>query len=83
MDQINRIKSEIRKNWTSGKHPISFSGLTNVQKQYPHVSKDIIEDALAGIDTYTLFREEKKPSTVKVKLSFKIEHLCIRYIMQT
>jgi len=61
MDRVSKIKNEIRDNWQSGKHPISFSGITNIQHYYPHVSKDIIKDALAGIDTYTLFREEKKP----------------------
>ena len=55
------VKQEIRKNWSSGKHPISFSGVSNVQREYPHVPKHIIQDALAGIDTYSLFREEKKP----------------------
>ena len=56
-----KIKAEIRRNWTSGKHPISFSGPTNIQRYYPTVSKKVIEDAISGLDTYTLFREEKKP----------------------
>ena len=59
--QINQIKAEIRQNWTSGKHPISFSGIQNIQRFYPDVSKNIIRDAISGLDTYTLFREEKKP----------------------
>jgi len=57
----SEIKNEIRRNWKSGKHPISFSGITNIQRYYPGVSKKLIEDAIAGIDTYTLFREEKTP----------------------
>lgn len=61
MERTKSIKSEIRKNWTSGKHPISFSGINNVERYYPHVKRAVIEDALAGLDTYTLFREEKKP----------------------
>lgn len=55
------IKKEIRDKWTSGTSPISYSGITNVMRHYPGVSQKVIEDALAGIDTYTLFRPEKKP----------------------
>ena len=52
---------EIREKWSSGKYPFSFRGLTAVQRHYPKVKKDVIREALAGLDTYTLFREEKKP----------------------
>jgi len=55
------LKAEIRKNWISGEHPISFSGITNIERYYPKAGRKIIEDAIAGLDTYTLFREEKKP----------------------
>ena len=56
-----QVKREIRDNWISGEHPISFSGVSNVRRYYPNVPLDVIRDALAGIDTYTLFRPEKPP----------------------
>ena len=58
---FKNIKKEIRHKLSSGKSPISFSGISNVQRYYPEVPRYVIEDALAGIDTYSLFREEKKP----------------------
>lgn len=55
------LKREIRRNYLSGTHPISFSGRSNVKRYYPQASQSLINDALAGLDTYTIFREEKKP----------------------
>ena len=55
------IKNIIRENWKSGTHPSSFKGITNVKRYYPSVSLELVKDALAGIDTYTLFRKEKNP----------------------
>ena len=60
-DYLLNIKNNIRNKWISGKHPISFTGINNIKKYFPEVPVSIIKDALAGIDTYTLFRSEKKP----------------------
>lgn len=51
----------IRQQWKSGKHPISFGGISTVKRYFPHASRKLIREALGGIDTYTLFREEKQP----------------------
>lgn len=60
-DKLVRIRREIREKWISGKDPISFSGATNVGRYYPGVKQKDIKEALAGIDTYTLYRREKRP----------------------
>lgn len=54
---------KIRKLWKSGTHPSSFGGINKVQRYFPNASKAKIKEALGGLDTYTLFREEKRPST--------------------
>ena len=52
---------EIRKKYTSGNDPISFSGITNIKRYFPQASLNLIKEALSGIETYTLFREPKFP----------------------
>lgn len=56
-----RLVRSIRKDWTSGHSPISFSGISNIKHYYPEASEKVIQDALGGLDTYTLFRHEKRP----------------------
>ena len=55
------MKTAIRNAYVSGTHPISYSGRTNIRRYFPAASDQIIDEALGGIDTYTLFREEKRP----------------------
>lgn len=55
------LKRRIRKAWSSGTHPISFGGYSIISRYFPEATDDVIQDALGGIDTYTLFREEKRP----------------------
>lgn len=58
---INSIVDEIRQNYVSGTHPISWGGLSQVKKYYPSQSLQSIKEALAGVDTYTLQRNVKRP----------------------
>lgn len=60
---MKKVKQEIRQKWQSGKDPISFAGISAIKRKYPQLKKEDIKDALGGLDTYTLFREEKKPKT--------------------
>lgn len=58
---MNKLKDEIRKNYTSLNSPIAFSGISNIRRYYPQASAQLIREALAGNETYTLYREPKRP----------------------
>lgn len=54
-------KLSLREHWTKGDKPYSFGGINTVEKYFPKLSRPEIQDALAGIDTYTIHREKKQP----------------------
>jgi len=57
----SKLVSQIRENYLSIDHPTSFGGIGQVKKFYSNISKDIIEEAIFGIDAYTLQRPKKRP----------------------
>ena len=54
---------DISKDYTTPPHPTAFSGPGRVKNYYGNVSRAKVDDELAKIDSYTLFREYKKPKT--------------------
>jgi hypothetical protein len=49
----------ILRDYSSGTHPASFSGLTNLRKYYP---ANLVKRALGASDSYTRHREVKRPT---------------------